>query len=174
LNPPLSTEQILHPDRYPDDSPALLDLPDFSEKLGEGWEEIDRNSLGEWYTYLLLAKAYDPSFRINEDQAKLSAEGWGGDQYLVYHNAEIDQEILVYRSDWDTQKDTSEFWEQFVKYGNNRWGQAETSGKDFFQWRTDDQVISFSLQANQVLWVFAADDDLSKKILTSFPDFLLE
>ena len=90
LNPPLSTEQILHPDRYPDDIPTRLDLPDFSENLGEGWEEIDRNSLGEWYTYLLLAKAYDPSFRINEDQAKISAEGWGGDQYLVYRNTEIE------------------------------------------------------------------------------------
>jgi len=174
LNPPLSTEQILHPDRYPDDIPARLDLPDFSENLGEGWEEIDRNSLGEWYTYLLLAKAYDPSFRINEDQAKISVEGWGGDQYLVYRNTEISQEILVYRSDWDTEKDASEFWDQFVKYGNNRWGQVEKSGKDYFQWLRDDQVISISLQSNQVLWVIAADDELSMKILTSFPNFLLE
>jgi len=174
LNPPLSTEQILHPDRYPDDIPARVDLPDFSENLGEGWEEIDRNSLGEWYTYLLLAKGYDPSFRINEDQTRISAEGWGGDQYLVYCNTEISQEILVYRSDWDTEKDASEFWDQFVKYGNNRWGQVEVSAKDYFQWIEDDQVITISLQSNQVLWVIAADDDLSIKILTSFPDFLLE
>ena len=174
LNPPLSTEQILHPDRYPDDIPARLDLPDFSEKLGEGWEEIDRNSLGGWYTYLLLAKAYESCFRIDEDQAKISAEGWGGDQYLVYQNSDKSQGILVYRSDWDTEFEALEFWEQFAKYGNNRWGQGEKSGKDYFQWFKDEKVITISLQSNQVLWVIAPDEETATKILSSFPDFPLE
>ena len=174
LNPPLSTEQILHPNRYPDDIPARLDLPEFSEKLGEGWEEIDRNSLGEWYTYLLLAKAYEPSFRIDEDQAKISAEGWGGDQYLVYQNSDKSQGILVYRSDWDTEIEALEFWEQFAKYGNNRWGQGEKSGKDYFQWFKDEKVITISLQSNRVLWVIAPDEETATKILSSFTDFPLE
>ncbi len=174
LNPPLSTEQILHPNRYPDDIPAILDLPEFSEKLGEGWEEIDRNSLGEWYTYLLLAKAFDPSFRIDEDQAKISTEGWGGDQYLVYQNSDKSQGILVYRSDWDTEIEALEFWEQFAKYGKNRWGQGAESGKDYFQWFKDEKVITISLQSNRVLWVIAPDEETATKILSSFTDFPLE
>jgi len=39
---PVSTEQILHPERYPDDRPASVELADFTHLLGDGWEEIDR------------------------------------------------------------------------------------------------------------------------------------
>jgi len=174
LNPPLSTEQILHPNRYPDDVPVILNVPNFSGMLDDGWVEIDRNNLGEWYTYLLLAKAFDPSFRINDEQAKDSAEGWGGDQYVVYHNPDTNQEILVYRSDWDTQKEADEFWSQFTKYGISRWGKEQKSGNNLYQWKLDDKIVTISMQSNQILWVIAPDNDISKKILSLFPDFPLE
>jgi len=142
--------------------------------LDDGWVEIDRNNLGEWYTYLLLAKAFDPSFRINDEQAKDSAEGWGGDQYVVYHNPDTYQEILVYRSDWDSQKEADEFWSQFTKYGISRWGKEQKSGNNLYQWKLDDKIVTISMQSNQILWVIAPDNDISKKILSLFPDFPLE
>lgn len=170
LNPPVSTEQILHPDRYPEDVPVKIDLPDFSETLGNGWEEIDRNSLGEWYSFLLLAKSFDPAFRISEDKAKSAAEGWGGDQYLVYRNIEKSQEVLIYRSDWDRVEEADEFWDQFIQYANLRWGEPVRSAQDFSGWVENEKSIALSRLSNQILWVISPEL-LSETILSSFSVF---
>ncbi len=49
-NPPLSTEQILHPEKYrpKPDLPMTIDLGTL--KPGEGWKEVGRNVLGEMQT----------------------------------------------------------------------------------------------------------------------------
>lgn len=49
-NPPVSTEQILHPNLYPSDKPIPVDLPDLTSALGQGWREVSRNQMGEWYS----------------------------------------------------------------------------------------------------------------------------
>src|SRR4030042_1963131 len=46
-NPPVSTEQILHPELYPSDAPIPVDLADMASTLGDGWGEAHRNQLGE-------------------------------------------------------------------------------------------------------------------------------
>ena len=38
-DPPVSTEQILHPNLYPSDKPIPVTLPDLTTALGEGWRE---------------------------------------------------------------------------------------------------------------------------------------
>jgi hypothetical protein len=43
---PTSTEQILHPERYPNDKPINPVLPDIAAALGEGWEELEQNNMG--------------------------------------------------------------------------------------------------------------------------------
>src|SRR3990172_6807991 len=44
--PPISTEQIIHPERYPNDAPTPMDVPDLSAALGEGWEDLDVITIG--------------------------------------------------------------------------------------------------------------------------------
>jgi hypothetical protein len=48
-NPPESTEQILHPDKYRNhEQPIVVSLPDLSQgSLGPGWRTINSNVLGE-------------------------------------------------------------------------------------------------------------------------------
>jgi hypothetical protein len=41
-NPPVSTEQILHPEMYPDNSPVTVNLPDLVSFLDQAWVETDR------------------------------------------------------------------------------------------------------------------------------------
>jgi hypothetical protein len=64
-NPPVSTEQILHPDRYPADQPVTVELPDLQSVLGDGWTELYTNVLGEWYTYLILSQNIDPACAVS-------------------------------------------------------------------------------------------------------------
>lgn len=158
-NPPVSTEQIMHPERYPNDTPQKLDLPDFSAALGSGWEEIDRNNIGEWYTYLILAYADQKSYRLDEDTAAKAAEGWGGDSYVVYSGPAENDVALVYLSQWDTDADSQEFWQAFQDYAKARWGKPSQSSSSRLEWdSTPDGAVRVERQANgQVLWVVAPD-----------------
>lgn len=171
LNPPVSTEQILHPERYPDDKPIAIQLDDFSETLGDGWQEIDRNTLGEWYTYLFLAKPLHEDWAINDKSAVKAAEGWGGDLYLVYHNSEKDADVLISLFEWDTQGDADEFWKEVTRYGLNRFGKADNQSKNTMGWNTSDAVVSFKRQGKQFLWVSAPDEEISSLILKKFDLF---
>ena len=125
---PLSTEQILHPDRYPADTPIPVDLPELANALGSGWEETDRNVMGEWYTYLILAQGDNPTSRLVESKASAAAEGWGGDTYVVLENAVSNEAALLVRYTWDTSADASEAQTAFTQYLALRLGKADSAG----------------------------------------------
>ncbi len=171
LNPPVSTEQIMHPERYPQDKPVKIELDDFTHVLGNGWEEIERNALGEWYTYLLLAKPLSTSWALPEREASAAAEGWGGDLYLVYHNSDQDQDALISLSQWDTQTDADEYWKAFINYGKKRWGAATTSSGERVEWKLQNQSIVIIHKVDQVLWVITPDQALMTAVLAGFPAF---
>jgi len=125
---PLSTEQILHPDRYPADTPIPVDMPELANALGSGWEETDRNVMGEWYTYLILAQGDNPTSRLVESKASAAAEGWGGDTYVVLENAVSNEAALLVRYTWDTSADASEAQTAFTQYLALRLGKADSAG----------------------------------------------
>jgi len=158
-NPPLSTEQIIHPDRYPDDKPIPVSLPKFEDILGSGWEEIDRGVMGEWYTYLILAKGLDENARLDDDQAKLAVEGWGGDAYLVYYNEETGETVMVFRTTWDTSADADEFADSFRDYADDRFG---TSSSD--TWQGLDGFHMFKHQTETTTWIYAPDPEVTASI----------
>jgi hypothetical protein len=84
---PLSTEQVLHPDRYPADGPVRLRFTDSTSAQFE-------DTLGELEAAVLLA-----AFR-GAQQASLDLPlGWGGDRYRVYPTP--DGPALVWYSVWD-------------------------------------------------------------------------
>ena len=121
LDPPLSTEQILHPERYPADTPIWLEVPDLNVALGDEWREIDRNVLGEWYTQLMLNE------HLPNEVAVEGAEGWGGDYYLAFYNNQTDQGAMVLVTQWDAMHDVHEFYAAFRDYGDSRFGERKTS-----------------------------------------------
>jgi hypothetical protein len=132
-NPPVSTEQIIHPYRYPADTPVIVNLPDLTSALGGDWEQIESDVVGEWYTYLILAKGYVPEIRLDDSDAYRAAEGWGGDAYQVYHNSITNQTVLIIKTTWDTNQDAKEFYDAFKTYGKTRWG-SPSSGFNPFTW----------------------------------------
>ncbi len=170
-DPPVSTEQILHPERYPADKPVKLDMPDLTSTLGQGWEEIDRNNVGEWYTYLILALGNQESTRLADDVALKAAEGWGGDTYVVYSGPQTTDVALVYLSQWDTGSDSNEFWQAFQQYAGKRWGQAAQSSADRLEWSgtADGAVLLQRDAAGQVVWVVAPDVATANKLAVQVP-----
>lgn len=162
VEPPLSTEQIIHPERYPDDKPVQVSLPDMNGFLTGTWVELDRNTMGEWYTYLILAKGLDENARLKEGDASAAAEGWGGDAYVVYHNTDIGSTIMVLHTLWDTSNDADEFADAFQDYANARFGTSSTEG-----WQGNDGYHTFVQEGDTTTWILAPDAETAQMVKDS-------
>ena len=76
LDLPVSTEQILHPEKYLR-SEGPSDLSTLSVEL-EGWELFDEATFGEWGIRLLLMDSLLPG------EMTQAAAGWGNDRYSAF------------------------------------------------------------------------------------------
>ena len=150
-NPPLSSEQIMHPERYPRDIPVHLTPPDVEEPLGAGWTEVVNGILGEWNTYMLLLE------QLDQDTAQVSAEGWGGDFLLAFQKEATGEGALILLTQWDTIRDAREFMDAFRSYGTARFGEPSGGSASSMEWSTDELDVLFLRQSNQTLWILAPD-----------------
>jgi hypothetical protein len=122
-NLPLSTEQILHPEKYfAYEKPLKITLPDMSSLLNKAlstqnsalstspaWRRIDSDVNGEWGYYLVLDQ-----FLNSPAESRRAAAGWAGDRYDVYEGPE-GQACIAQISAWDTETDAREFFDAYVK-----------------------------------------------------------
>lgn len=98
---PVSTEQIIHPDRYPNDVPQPVDVPDLAPALGGGWRDLDVMDVGEEWLSILLA------LRLDGTTAAAAAAGWDGGIYRAWSDG--DHVAVVLSSVWDTEADATQF-----------------------------------------------------------------
>jgi hypothetical protein len=164
-NPPVTTEQILHPEKYPDEIPQPVTLPDLAAVLGSGWEVYDDNILGEWYTYLVLAFGINPQARISDATAAEAAEGWGGDRYQALFSRETDQIAMALATTWDTQEDALEFAQAFESYADARYGARNLDESRFISWEGPAQTAIFFHQGLWTYWISAPDRTAAEAIL---------
>ncbi len=114
-DPPVSTEQILHPEKYWDESsrdvPRRIELPDRSAALGEGWALAAHDTLGELQLGMLTGLPLPGNFSYS-DQALTGwthepTSGWGGDEWQLYRRG--DDALVILATAWDTPTDAAEF-----------------------------------------------------------------
>lgn len=150
-DPPVSTEQILHPARYPHDRPSRPSIPDLSSALGDGWVELRRAVLGEWTTRLVL-KAY-----LEPEVAEQAAAGWGGDLLLVYRHAASDQTALLLVTRWDTVLDAQQFLYAVRDYGQLRFGDHTPRGEAGAVWGGPQGYALIERGNDQTIWILAPE-----------------
>jgi hypothetical protein len=102
-DPPRSTEQVLHAEKWHGDrdDPIDLKLPDPGAGLSR-LAERSGGEMGELGVYLLLRETLGDAQRAGR-----AAAGWGGDRFEVYAGA--GERRLVWLLDWDTERDAGEF-----------------------------------------------------------------
>jgi hypothetical protein len=109
-NPPVSTEQILHPEKFRSqpDLPTIIDLGELTP--GAPWKEVGRNVMGELQIQVMLGR-----------QGTAAAAGWDGDRYAIFEG--VDGKLgLVWLSTWDTTDDAREFARAYARYQTRRMG----------------------------------------------------
>lgn len=122
-NPPVSTEQILHPEKYyAGDDPQFL-----TYSVGNalpGYVPIYDTVLGEFQTRLWLKLMSDGQGH------EVASEGWDGDRLIALKNGEHVVVTTVFA--WDTENDASEFHQALVNSTIKRYPSAvrhDRSGK---------------------------------------------
>ena len=112
--PPRSTEQLLHPERYPEDGPETVRVTDRS---GERWERYGiADTVGESTLYAMFwfQQGVNRSTLRDEDvpysrynYVSQPSEGWAGDRLVPYRNG--DANGYVWKLRWESRADAREF-----------------------------------------------------------------
>lgn len=169
---PQSTEQIMHPERYPHDVPQVVRLPSLADSLAPEWQLVGENVLGEF-----SLRAYLGTY-LSQSQAAQAASGWDGDQYVVYQNATSQQALLVLLLAWDDEAEMAEFVTIYREYAQNRFGDdlTQTDGADRTWWTGKNDVLLLAQGAapdgsTRALIILAPDKVLAERILQEFSVF---
>jgi hypothetical protein len=123
-NPPLSTEHVLHPERYlAGDNPQSVVMPPLTDTLGADWRQVDADVLGEHFLGFYLAQ------EIPNRDARKAVEGWGGDRYVVHYRDSDGALLMAARVVWDGPADAEEFVDGYVAYADSRFGRTLDGSK---------------------------------------------
>jgi hypothetical protein len=160
-DPPQSTEQILHPEKYLSrDEPTIVTLPPLTDTLGSGWHLVEVETLGEFQTNLYLAQ------QVDQATARLASEGWDGDRYAFY--VKDDAEVLVFVLVWDSPTDREEFVAAYTQYAGGKYGQvASRSNESEIWWETPDQTARLAWEGNRVVLLLGPDPATVTNVLAT-------
>ena len=121
---PVSTEQIMHPEKYygERDMPKPVNTESFVARLGPGWKIASKNVLGEFSLGLLM------SLHLTEERSRRAAAGWGGDQVLLLEN-EGGKDVVLLSTVWDTTEDAEKFYGAMDEWFRQRYPKTQRSNE---------------------------------------------
>jgi hypothetical protein len=106
--PPASTEQVLHMEKYvSDERPVDVADPDVAALLGDGWELVESSTVGEAMLGIWLG-----AMGVSQEDADSAAAGWGGDRLSVAQGPG-EQWAMAWRIGWDTPAEADQFQEAY-------------------------------------------------------------
>jgi hypothetical protein len=155
-NLPQSTEQILHPEKYiAGEAPIEITLSPVD--LGEGWEMIWDNTLGEFYLREYLKT------QLSTRDANDAAAGWGGDRYHIFYNEARDQLAWVLRLEWDSSQEAQEFTNAYMTFIEQRYDGLEEGMESCYR----DEAGTLCLVANDTSHTIAFAPSAEQAVMLS-------
>lgn len=135
-NPPSTTEQIIHPDKYfAQEGAKTVEAPSIT---GE-WNLTKTERFGEYFIFVMLDNW------ISETEAEKAAEGWGGDNFTYYERD--DDFLFTWNIAWDSKDDAQEFYFAFQEMMDKTSAEKQTGG----YWFADERYISIQWNENSTL-----------------------
>jgi hypothetical protein len=106
--PPLSTQQIIHPELYfANKRPEAVELPKAAKGPGAEWKKLDENDLGE-FGWKEVLKQF-----LGEERAKALSAAWVGDRYIVFENNKDKRLLLITELRLANIEETNRFFGQY-------------------------------------------------------------
>ena len=171
LDPPESTEQLLHPSKLASDEQPIkiLDLPRLREELfpETGWNEAIVNRMGEqWIRSMIRSTTRDPNLAWN------TAAGWGSDQMALWLSQDGSAEVVTWQVVFDNRAGQLE-----GVIGLRRWFYSHTEGEaqpdpvdpaDLHRWDGPTGAARLVIRPNGVWLVAASDPALADEVAAGF------
>jgi hypothetical protein len=133
-HPPVSTQQLLHPDFYLKSvGPAKVSLPEWKGLVPADWKLLEENVMGEFGLNELLKQFLDPQ------RASALSPAWDGDRYAVFEDAKTKETPLVFHLALETEDDTVRFFGQYSEALETKYKTRTQLYRrpNFFQFQTD-------------------------------------
>jgi hypothetical protein len=168
--PPITTEQILHPEKYfSDEGPQVTIIPDISSDLGKGWVQISDNTMGEFVIRTYLEE------HLDDIQAATAAEGWGGDRYSLLVGPEGER-LLLSMIKWDDFQEAAEFLDIYKVYlgikGQTTGGETNRIGDSTVSWNSAAESIFVGRSGPVILLIVGEKNETVGSALTHLEDAL--
>ncbi len=138
--PPVSTQQILHPEKYFDAvMPARPALPKFSS---HGYKRLVTGTVGEM-DHAILIEQY-----LDERHAGDLAPHWRGGLYALDENEREHRVVLSYAVEWDDADAARQYFAAYREVLRKKWNSIEVSstGERTFSGRGDDGYFVVRLE----------------------------
>jgi hypothetical protein len=134
-NPPVSTQQIIHPDLYLKGvKPREVKLPDWKAVAPADWKLLEENVLGEFGLDEVLKQFLDPKI------APSLSSAWAGDRYALFESAATKDFHLVLRLELDNQDDAAHFFGEYSAALEKKYDERSNLFRrpeaNFFQFQT--------------------------------------
>ncbi len=103
--PPVSTQQIMHPDLYFQGVvPPKITLPETAGLISAEWKKLDENNMGE-FGLLEIFKQF-----LSKDRATSLAGTWSADRYAIFENQKNKRTLLIFRVRLGSDADAARFF----------------------------------------------------------------
>jgi len=165
-NPPLSTEQILHPSKYFDkeerDWPTQVITPDVGVLLPGKWTAVSRLVIGEFGLRVVLDehRPENGASEPGEADSREAAAGWDGDEVRFYRDrANPKNLMIIWYSTWDSEKDAIECQQSLVRWVVARHKDAQPVKDAVDCWKVGPNQIRVLRKGNDVILLDAPYPD---------------
>lgn len=156
--PPASTEQILHPQKYLDgEPPEKIALPNLDALDEAGCESVLEDTLGELEIGVYLGRGTDAGLDLR------AAAGWAGDRLRLYRCGERD--LIVWLTTWDDEDEAIEA-EHAAKRGART---KDSSGDAWLKRKGRALLITHGLPTAHRSAVAKTIDRYQQKLPASWP-----
>jgi hypothetical protein len=143
-DPPISTTQIEHPDRYFEHTP--LSSPDLPKPMKHAKPFVE-GAMGELETRILLEQY------VSAETAEALGPRLKGADYRVDETKPGHRMTLVYASEWADEETASRYFEAYEKVLRGKWKSLEITAEsqDRFSGKSEDGYFTVTRAGNTVL-----------------------
>ena len=143
-DPPLSSAQVMHPERYFEK--VGLDVPDLPKPARHA-KPFVTGAMGELETRILLEQ-YGGAELADELGPKLK-----GATYRIDESKPDHRMTLVYASEWSDEESGSRYFDAYKKVLSGKWKRIEITDRsaDRFSGKSDDGYFTVAHEGNRVL-----------------------
>jgi hypothetical protein len=152
-NPPVSTQQIIHPDLYLTGvKPVPVTLPEWKGVVPADWKLLEENVMGEFGLEEVLKQF------LGQDRADNISPAWAGDRYAVFEDSKTKNTPLVFRLALDNADDAARLFGQYSELLEQKYDSRKELFRrpNYFQFQTATGGIYLRCMATSCLIVESA------------------